>query len=194
MESSSGKCMSDIVSKAASAVRAFLQKVGHAVDMKETYGNMKQLLDCLEYSKYGWHICSDLKIVALLMGLQLGYTNLMKNLVKAMDRNGSAFKYLYEKFPWLSEAKIKEGIFVGPQIHQLFIDEKLNYLLKGDEKKAWDAFRLVSTNFLGNVRTGNYKELVKDMLSMYHKLGSTMSLKIHFLHSHLECFPENCGM
>jgi len=27
-----------------------------------------------------------------------------------------------------------------------------NNLLKGDEKKAWDAFRLVSTNFLGNIR------------------------------------------
>jgi len=28
-----------------------------------------------------------------------------------MDRNGSAFKYLAEKFPSLSEAKIKEGSF-----------------------------------------------------------------------------------
>ncbi|KAK1789290.1 hypothetical protein P4O66_015230, partial [Electrophorus voltai] len=42
---------------------------------------------------------------------------LMKNLVKAMDRNGSAFKYLSENFPWISEAKIKDGIFVDPQIH-----------------------------------------------------------------------------
>src|SRR6185436_6296680 len=42
--------------------------------MKETYGNLKQLLDCLQYSKYGWHLCGDLKVVAVLMGLQLGYT------------------------------------------------------------------------------------------------------------------------
>ncbi|KAK1803855.1 hypothetical protein P4O66_003802 [Electrophorus voltai] len=48
--------------------------VRHAVDMKETYDNVKQLLDCLDYSKYGWHICSDLKVVTLLIGLQLGYT------------------------------------------------------------------------------------------------------------------------
>ncbi|KAK1789475.1 hypothetical protein P4O66_015389 [Electrophorus voltai] len=95
-----------------------------------------------------------------------------------------------EELKALRSAKQKlEGIFVGPQICQLFIDEKFDYLLKGDEKKAWDAFHLVSTNFLGNVRAGNYKELVKDM-SMYHKPGSTMSLKIHFLHSHLEFFPE----
>ena len=48
--------------------------VGHAVHMKETYGNLKQLLSKLQYSEYGWHICGDLKVVSLLMGLQLGYT------------------------------------------------------------------------------------------------------------------------
>jgi hypothetical protein len=37
-----------------------------------------------------------------------------ENFVKAMDRTGLAFKYLAEKFPRLSEAKIKEGVFVGP--------------------------------------------------------------------------------
>jgi hypothetical protein len=46
--------------------------VGHAVYVNETYENLKQL-NKLEYSKYGWHICGDLKVVSLLMGLQLGY-------------------------------------------------------------------------------------------------------------------------
>jgi hypothetical protein len=69
-----------------------------------------------------------------------------------------------------------------------------NNLLKGDEKKAWDAFRLVSTNFLGNVRAENYKELIEKMLTLYHKRGCNMSLKIHMLHFHLDFFPNNCGM
>jgi hypothetical protein len=117
---------------------------------------------------------------------------LMKNFVKAVDRTGSAFKYLAEKFPRLNEAKIKERVFVGPQICKLFRDGMVNNLLQGDKEKAWDAFHLVSTNFLGNIRAENYKELIEDM-SLYHKLGCSMSLKIHMLHSHLDYFPDNCS-
>jgi len=39
--------------------------------MKETYENLKQLLSKLENSKFGWHICGDLKAVSLLMGLHI---------------------------------------------------------------------------------------------------------------------------
>ena len=119
---------------------------------------------------------------------------LMKNFVKAMERTGSALKYLTEKFPRLSEAKIKRVFFfVGPQIRKLFRDDMFNHLLQGDEKKAWDAVRLVSTNFLGNIGAENYKELIEDM-SLYRTLGCNMSLKIHMLHSHLDFFPDNCNM
>jgi len=69
-----------------------------------------------------------------------------------------------------------------------------NNLLQGDEKKAWGVFRLVSTNFLGNIKAENYKELIEDVLSLYHKLDYNMSLKIHMLHSHLDFLPDNCGM
>jgi len=69
-----------------------------------------------------------------------------------------------------------------------------NSLLQGDEKKAWDTFRLVSTNFLGNIRAENYKELIEDVLSLYHKLGCNVSLKIHMIHSHLDYYPDTCGM
>src|SRR5688572_24087125 len=112
-----------------------------------------------------------------------------------MDRTQlSSRAYLAVKFPRLSEAKIKDGVFVGPQIRQLFRDEMFDNLLQGDEKKAWDAFRLVSTNFLGNIRVENYKELVEDMLSIYHKLGCNMSLKIHFPTWIFSPTTADCGM
>jgi len=66
-------------------------------------------------------------------------------------------------------------------------------LVQGDEKKFWDAIRLVPTNFLGNNRAENYKEFIKEM-SLYHKLGSNMFLKMHMIHSHLDFFPNNPEM
>ena len=38
---------------------------------------------------------------------------LMKNFVKALDKTKAGFKCLYENFPRLSEAKFKQGVFVG---------------------------------------------------------------------------------
>jgi hypothetical protein len=62
------------------------------------------------------------------------------------------------------------------------------------KKKTWDEFRLVSANFLGNIRSENYKELIEDKLSLHHKLGCDNSLKIYLIHSHLDFFSNNCSM
>ena len=40
----------------------------------------------------------------------------MKNYVKALNKEGNAFKYLAMRFPYISEVKLKAGIFVGPEI------------------------------------------------------------------------------
>ena len=37
-----------------------------------------------------------------------------KNSVKGMDKTGRGFQYVRSKFPYVSDAKIKEGIFIGP--------------------------------------------------------------------------------
>jgi hypothetical protein len=44
---------------------------------------------------------------------------LMKNFVKAMDKNSAGFMYLKHKFLRIRDANIKEGIFVGPQVRDL---------------------------------------------------------------------------
>ena len=44
---------------------------------------------------------------------------LMKNFVKAMNKHGKGFEHLREKFPKLGDAKLNEGIFIGPQIREI---------------------------------------------------------------------------
>jgi hypothetical protein len=56
---------------------------------------------------------------------------------------------------------------------------------------VWLTFKAVCLNFLGNVKTEDYKELVEDVLNAYQNVGCNMSLEIQFLHSHLDFFPPN---
>ena len=69
------------------------------------------------------------KILLQSMHLKLGQ---MKIFLKAMNQEEAAFTYLWEKFPRLSEAKLKEGIFIGPQIRDIIKDEYFDKLLQGD--------------------------------------------------------------
>ena len=71
--------------------------------------------------------------------------------------------------------------------------QNLDGVLEGKEESAWNDFRFVAPNFLGNKRAENYTELVKNMLPLYQAMSCNMSLKIHLMHSHLDFFPENCG-
>ncbi|GBO19253.1 hypothetical protein AVEN_162760-1 [Araneus ventricosus] len=45
-----------------------------AVRMKETYETLKHMLSSIEYSNHSRHICADLKVIAVLVRLQGGYT------------------------------------------------------------------------------------------------------------------------
>jgi hypothetical protein len=48
--------------------------IAHSVHMKETYETMHLLLKGINYSKYGWKTCGDLKVIGLLLEMQSGYT------------------------------------------------------------------------------------------------------------------------
>ena len=51
---------------------------------------------------------------------------LMKSFVKAMAKHCSnGFDFLSKTFPKLSQAKLKEGFFVGPQIRKVFEEQSL---------------------------------------------------------------------
>ena len=55
------------------------------------------------------------------------------------------------------------------------------------------SFKRICKDFLGNHKAANYPDVVQDLLTSYKAMGCNTSLKIHFLESHLDIFPENLG-
>jgi hypothetical protein len=130
------------------------------------------------------------KILLLPLHIKLG---IMKQFVKAFPKTGNCFKYLCKKFPHLSEAKLKEGVFIGPDIRKLMFDEDFPLTMTEVEREAWIALKCVVTKFLGNNKNPDYVTIVENMLEKFKVLGCLMSLKSHFLNSHFD-FPENFGV
>ena len=118
---------------------------------------------------------------------------LVKNFIKGLSRIGKAHQHLSSCFPQLSQAKLNEGILTGPQIKKLVKDSTFKEVLNDNEKQAWSSFIKLTENFLGNNKAPTYVGDVKNLIKSYQKMGCNMSLKIHYLHSHLEFFPENLG-
>jgi len=177
---------------------------------------MKLLLGKIKYDGFEWKLFGDLKVMALLLGMQIGYTNyccflckwdsrkkknhcvnklwpkrksltpgeknvvnpplvlpekiylpplhiklgLMKNFVKGMDKTGRAFQYVRNEFPNVSDAKIKEGIFIGPQIMEMMQDKQFDEDLNEIERNAWLSFKRICKDFLGNHKAANYQDVV----------------------------------
>ena len=221
--------------------------IAYSTTMKETFQNLQFMLKKIRYSEHNWLICADLKVIAILTGLQLGYTKyccflclwdskarsehyvrkqwpprlvshpgqhnianislvpqekiilpplhiklgLFKQFVKAFNKESPVFQFLQKVFPHLSEAKIKEGVFVGPQIRKLILNKEFDKILHGNELDAWVSFKKVCTDFLGCHHSENFRDVIDEMLNTYKTLGCKMSLKVHFLNSHLDFFHEN---
>ena len=76
--------------------------------------------------------------------------------MKAVDKESEGFVYLRQKFPKISEVKIKEAVFVGPQVTQLFEDQDFSTKLNSTERRAWKAFGNVCTNFIGHEKAEKF--------------------------------------
>jgi len=62
---------------------------------------------------------------------------LMTNFVKVMAKTGRGFEYVRNKCPNVNDPKIKEGIFIGPQITELMQDKQYDEDLNETERNAW---------------------------------------------------------
>ena len=63
----------------------------------------------------------------------------------------------------------------------------------GCGKKTWLFFAEVISKFLGNTKDSDYKTIAENMLVCFEALGYRMSLKVLFLHAHLDYFLQNSG-
>ena len=84
------------------------------------------------------------KIVFPPLRIKLG---LMKQTVKALDKDRDCFHYICKSFPSLSNEKLKAGISDGPQIRQLMGDQKFCDSMNEVELAAWLSFVEVVKNF-----------------------------------------------
>ena len=72
--------------------------VEHALGIQESDDSMKQLLQYIKCDTYTWNICADLKVIALLLGVQLGYTKFPFFLFE-WDSRDKAHQYVKRIWP-----------------------------------------------------------------------------------------------
>jgi hypothetical protein len=88
----------------------------------------------------------------------------MKYVIKGMNKQEEGSKYLIEKFLKLSDAKLNDEIFIGPQIREIINDDLFVHLFTETEKYVWRlTFKAICLHFLGNVRDENYKQPCEDL-------------------------------
>jgi hypothetical protein len=95
-----------------------------------------------------------------------------KQFVKALPKTGNCFKYLCKTFPHVSEAKLKEGLFVGPDKRKLIFDEDFLLSMTEVEREAWIALKRVVAKFMGNNKDPDYVTIVANMLEKFKILGA----------------------
>jgi hypothetical protein len=118
---------------------------------------------------------------------KLGIT---KQFVKALPKTVNCFKYLCKTFLHLSEAKLKEDVFIVPDIRKVMIDDDFLLTMTEVEREALIAFKSVVTKFLGNNKDPDCVTIFENMLEEFKVFGCLMRLKFYFLNSYLEFFPK----
>ena len=84
---------------------------------------------------------------------------LMKQFVKALDKDGDCFNYIAKTFPSLSMEKLKADIFDGPQICKLMQDQTITARITVAERAAWCSHVSMIREFLGNTKLATTRTL-----------------------------------
>lgn len=100
---------------------------------------------------------------------------------------------MHVRFKYIFCDNCFSGTLNGPQVSKLMKNVRFAATLKTVEKRAFDAINGVIDNFLGNRKAGNYREIIGELIQSFREMKVNMSLKIHFLHNHLDFSPDNLG-
>ena len=131
-------------------------------------------------------IISRDRIIYSPLHIKLG---LIKSFVKALDTESECFQQIITSILGWSYEKIKAGVFDGLQIQIVIRDDHFVAKMTTLETAACLSFVTVLQNSLG--KSKNYYELVNKMLSALRAFRCKPSIRLHFLSSHLDQFPEN---
>ena len=80
--------------------------VGHSEHNKDSYEKMI-LMETINYDKFKWQICGDLKVIALLLGLQQGFT---KYCCFICEWDSRARSLHYSRKYWPARKSLEPGI------------------------------------------------------------------------------------
>ena len=161
----------------------------HELWVRKDWPPRQQMTVCESNVLYESLVPRD-KIIFSPLYIKLG---LMKQFIKALDKEGACFEYICKAFPGVTIEKLKNGIFDGSDTRKLIKDQNVITSMNELESKTWRSFVAVTKNFLGNKRSDDYVSLVQNLLDNYRDIGANMSINVHFLDSYLDRFPENCS-
>lgn len=65
--------------------------------------------------------------------------------------------------------------------------------MKGSVQKAWISLVSVVGHFLGKRKAQNYFEMANEIINSFRFLECNITIKMHYLDSHLDRYPENLG-
>ena len=88
--------------------------------------------------------------------------------------------------------KHKAGILDGFQIRELMKDAAFDETLSEVELSVWQSLLSLLTNILGNYQTAEFVKEIEELLMSFRQLRARISVKLHFLQSHLEYFLMKC--
>ena len=97
----------------------------------------------------------------------------LMNFIKVINKESSAFAFIKQTFPQISDAKLNAGFFDGPRISSLMKDEYVNGVMSETESNAWHAFKSVVNNFfdfLENKNRSEYVLIIQELMQSFKAL------------------------